>query len=400
MLYLDILKASAFNSPIGGYLIQNQTSTFSGSYALTFDGSAYSNSYSIDVYGSIRDGSGSIGGGGVSTYSIASGQFEFKIPIFLSTSNLKTDIVNTDYYAVSLSASTSLNASLSLSDVYSSTFSNLRIEDFEGNILFVKGESVNTGYTNYYRGSYINVLNQTSYKFYMPLYVCGEVALTSKTFSSSVGVDYMDTGTLNVSGSIPFDVFTLTSSAQESLKTQTNDTITHEELSELNNSMSEQVSTSKSILSKVTDFFGSFFTNFINSLKSLFIPENNYFSDWFSRVNDLLADKLGVLYYPFNLILSFLNDVSSKTSQSGQVVFPAIELPMNGEKLTILERQVINLSDYDISFSNSENSSLVGTGNYTSLVSTIRFFTSVVICMSLVVLFLRKLNHIVNGEVS
>lgn len=398
MLYLDILEASAFNSPIGGYLIQNQTSTFSGSYALTFNGSSYSNSYSADVYGTFRDGSGSIGGGGVSSYSYMGGQFSFKIPIFLSTSTLKTDIVNTDYYAVALLATTSLSASVSLSDVSSSVFSNLRIEDVDGNILYVNGESVNTGFTNYYRGSYLNVLNQSSYKFYMPLYVCGEVAISSKVFT--LAGDRFPTGTLNVSGSIPFDVFTLTSSAQESLKTQTNDTITHQELSELNDSMSEQVSTSKSILSKVTDFFGSFFTNFINSLKSLFIPEDNYFSNWFSRVNDLLADKLGVLYYPFNLILSFLNDVSSKTSQSGQVVFPAIELPMNGEKLTILERQVINLSDYDISFSSSENSSLVGTGNYTSLVSTIRFFTSVVICMSLVVLFLRKLNHIVNGEVS
>ncbi len=84
--------------------------------------------------------------------------------------------------------------------------------------------------------------------------------------------------------------------------------------------------TSKGILGKITDFFGSFFENIINALKSLFIPEDGYFSDFFNRLNDLFSEKLGFLYSPIDLFVSFLNALQNvSVGSSPGLVFPELK---------------------------------------------------------------------------
>lgn len=84
--------------------------------------------------------------------------------------------------------------------------------------------------------------------------------------------------------------------------------------------------TGKGILGKITDFFGSFFENIINALKSLFIPEDGYFSDFFSRLNDFFSEKLGFLYEPIELFLSFLNAIQdASVGASPGLTFPEIK---------------------------------------------------------------------------
>jgi hypothetical protein len=60
-----------------------------------------------------------------------------------------------------------------------------------------------------------------------------------------------------------------------------------------NNLQKEQNDISKGIFDKIADFFGSFFSNLMDSIKGLFIPEDGYFSDFFTRLNDFFFDKLG-----------------------------------------------------------------------------------------------------------
>ena len=88
----------------------------------------------------------------------------------------------------------------------------------------------------------------------------------------------------------------------------------------------EENETSKGILGKITDFFGSFFENIINALKSLFIPEDGYFSDFFNRLNDLFSEKLGFLYSPIDLFVSFLNAIqNASVGSSPGLVFPELK---------------------------------------------------------------------------
>lgn len=84
--------------------------------------------------------------------------------------------------------------------------------------------------------------------------------------------------------------------------------------------------TGKGILGKITDFFSSFFENIINALKSLFIPEDGYFSDFFTRLNDFFSEKLGFLYEPIELFLDFLNAIqNASVGASPGLTFPEIK---------------------------------------------------------------------------
>lgn len=97
--------------------------------------------------------------------------------------------------------------------------------------------------------------------------------------------------------------------------------------------------TGKGILGKITDFFGSFFDNFINALKSLFIPDDGYFSDYFNRLNDFFSEKLGFLYSPIDLFVEFLNAIQNASVGSDVgLVFPEIKW----EDTVLIEKTAVN----------------------------------------------------------
>ena len=91
--------------------------------------------------------------------------------------------------------------------------------------------------------------------------------------------------------------------------------------SEISQSSQSTASNTGGILSKITEFFGSFFSNLIG----IFVPEDGYFSDWFTRLNDLLAQKLGMLYAPFDLLIQVLTSILNADDSFAGIPFPGIE---------------------------------------------------------------------------
>lgn len=87
-----------------------------------------------------------------------------------------------------------------------------------------------------------------------------------------------------------------------------------------NDLQKEQNETSKGILGKITYFFGSFFEN----LKGLFVPEDGYFSDFFTRLNDFFSEKLGMLYAPIDMFIKFLNTIKDASSSDSGITFPEL----------------------------------------------------------------------------
>ena len=79
------------------------------------------------------------------------------------------------------------------------------------------------------------------------------------------------------------------------------------------------------IFDKIAEFFGSFFENIINALKSLFIPEDGYFEDFFSRLNDFFSEKLGVLYVPIDIFVELMSGLMDKKYASGWLYFPGVK---------------------------------------------------------------------------
>lgn len=179
--------------------------------------------------------------------------------------------------------------------------------------------------------------------------------------------------------------------------TTVTDTGTQKELNTLNETEQDTNETTHSIFDSISDFFGSFFSNLIG----VFVPEDGFFTTWFNNLNTLLTQKLGVLYYPFSVVISLLNTLQSAfdTSQSNSCViyFPEISLPMNGQRYVIVERTAIELNDYNVPIYNADtsNSSMFG---LTSLIWAIRRFNNFIIIFAIIKLFTKKLNLIMRGS--
>lgn len=134
------------------------------------------------------------------------------------------------------------------------------------------------------------------------------------------------------------------------------------------------------ILNQITSFFGSFFENIINALKSLFIPEDGYFTDWFTRLNTLLSAKLGMLYAPFDLVISVLTALGSASTSEAGIPFP--ELAWDGQ--VIIPAQTFYFSSLGSSFND--------------LRDAVYFGTDVVLLFAFLVLLQRKINLVMRGS--
>lgn len=127
-----------------------------------------------------------------------------------------------------------------------------------------------------------------------------------------------------ITASYHLECYSLTAEEASNYMGQTgiNDSIKKgNDLQEKNNELQkEQNETNKGILGKITDFFGSFFEN----LKGLFVPEDGYFSDFFTRLNDFFAEKLGMLYAPIDMFITFLNTIKDASSNDSGITFPEL----------------------------------------------------------------------------
>lgn len=177
-----------------------------------------------------------------------------------------------------------------------------------------------------------------------------------------------------------------TSSEIASGQISVQDNGTQQELSTLNDStekIEESVTsdTGGGILATIKNFFGSFFENVINSFKSLFIPEDGYFTDWFNRLNNLLAKKLGMLYAPFDLLITTLQAIYDAESSEQGIPFPGIKW----NDVWLVEPTIFNFD------------SLGDSEGITKLRDTVYFGTDTVLLFAFLYLLQSKVRHILEG---
>lgn len=170
-----------------------------------------------------------------------------------------------------------------------------------------------------------------------------------------------------------------TASDIKTAETQVSDAGTQQELSELNEStdaIEESVTsdTGGGLLATIKSWFGSFFDNLIH----VFVPEDGYFTEWFNRLNSLLADKLGMLYAPFDLLITTLQAIYDTNSNEPGIPFPGIKW----EDTWLVEPTTFYFS------------SLGDSEGIIKLRDTVYFGTDVVLLFSFLFLLERKIKHI------
>lgn len=100
---------------------------------------------------------------------------------------------------------------------------------------------------------------------------------------------------------------------------------------EAQNSRNEAEKTRKGILKTIIELPKKIVNLIVDGLKSLFIPKDGFIKDKFNDLFSLLKDKLGILFYPFDLIVDFFNLIIDfcKTGD-GILDIPTIKEPFSG----------------------------------------------------------------------
>lgn len=81
-------------------------------------------------------------------------------------------------------------------------------------------------------------------------------------------------------------------------------------------------------------------------LKSLFIPSDDFFTNWLDDLNEYFGDTFGILYYPFEILIDFLNRVSSLADTGTAIIkVPEFKLSFMGHTATIFSATSFDFND-------------------------------------------------------
>lgn len=124
-------------------------------------------------------------------------------------------------------------------------------------------------------------------------------------------------------------------------------------IDDTNKKLDEQNETSKGILGKIKDilsYINPFSDNFfgkklveliINGLKSLFIPDDDFFSNWWTDFKSFMEAKLGFLTKPIDIFITFISSYLNLSEDNIIINIPNITVP-NYEDTIIIKAQTFN----------------------------------------------------------
>lgn len=292
---------------------------------------------------------------------------------------------------------------LSVSDSYTVSTSTLYLRDSDGNFAYCSTNKKYRFYVSVVPALTINAGNSSDCsvstnlfityggtKYYFSGSSCTFVCTGASDGSFSLGCDFDVTVTNRLSGgswtsNYCFPVMKLNSiniSVVELDAEYSSDPSNQEivdSIGDLNDTAQDTNDTTHSIFDSITDFFGSFFENIINALKSVFIPEDGYFEDFFQRLNDFFAEKLGMLYAPIDMFITFLTEIGDSSGSDTGITFPGVE--WEGEY--IIEPTTVNLSTF--------------TEEFPELQEKIYFVTDIIMVGAVLLLLQHKLKEVLQN---
>jgi len=139
---------------------------------------------------------------------------------------------------------------------------------------------------------------------------------------------------------VTFTIVGLT--AEEELKNKQDEM--NKKLDDQTNAIKESNETNKNIFERIGDllsYINPFSENFfvykliellINAIKSLFIPSDDFFSTYFTDLKEWFSDRLGFLFYPFELIIDVLSKILNLNLGAPTFNIPDMYEPFTGGK--------------------------------------------------------------------
>lgn len=174
---------------------------------------------------------------------------------------------------------------------------------------------------------------------------------------------------------------------------------TEEAIKNQTEAIKEQTETSKNIfetIKSIVNFLNPFSKDFfvyqliellINMLKSLFVPSDDFFSNWFNDLNSWLGDRFGILYFPIEIVLDFLNRIGSMSVNSDYILhIPDVGIDFFGNKL-------IFISSFDYDFN-----SLLTNDTFRNLHTIYLTIVDVILYLCLIVLSYNTFVDVFGGH--
>ncbi len=141
--------------------------------------------------------------------------------------------------------------------------------------------------------------------------------------------------------SVTFEVGNLTT--EEEMKNKQD--LTNSKIDEQTNAIKEQNETNKNIFEKIGEmlsYINPFSENFfvykliellVDAIKSLFIPSDDFFDSYFTDLKDWFSDRLGFLFYPFEIVIDILTKILSINFANPVFNIPDLYEPFTNSKL-------------------------------------------------------------------
>lgn len=133
-----------------------------------------------------------------------------------------------------------------------------------------------------------------------------------------------------------------------------------------------------SVWDSVTDFFSDFWGNLGDSLYALVVPDVEELLAYFEELNAWFSDRLGFIWYPFDLAVQMVTALAAGEADSTFKV-PAGQVNIMGETMTIWEAQEIDLDP-------------IGIFVY------VRYFTSAILVCGVIRLAINKWDSWIGGR--
>lgn len=136
-------------------------------------------------------------------------------------------------------------------------------------------------------------------------------------------------------------LITSTNKTTEAIKEQTE---AIKENNETNKNIFQRIG---EILSYINPFSENFFGKklvelILDGLKSLFVPEDGFFQNYFDEIQQWFSDRLGFLWTPFDIIIEVLERILNISFDEPIIKIPDIAEPFTGQKL--ISQQEYNLN--------------------------------------------------------
>lgn len=146
--------------------------------------------------------------------------------------------------------------------------------------------------------------------------------------------------------------------------------------------------TIKEVLSYINPFSENFFVYklielLIEGLKSLFVPSEDFFTNWINNMNDWLSERLGALYYPVDLVVTFLDRIGN-LGESGSAI-------ISGNGFEFMGAKVIPAFSYDLN-------SLLTNDTFKNLHDIYLTVVDVILYLFLIVLAKNTFTDIFGGK--